>query len=92
MVGGTIVSNERMLLPVEGKHPKFVRRLWCADRHGDECAVYAEVAAEALKVGEQIWWQSGKIFARDDTMTFHKVGYSFQPPGDAIPAPETGTL
>jgi hypothetical protein len=54
-------------------------RIWCIDRHGDETAVYAEMAAECLDIGEQIWWQSGKIYARDDKVTFHKVGYSSDP-------------
>lgn len=91
-VGGMIVSNERVAIPIQGKeYPKLVRRLWCIDRHKTEVAVYAEPAAEVLTVGEQIWWQSGQIMARNDTMTFHKIGDSFTPPGDATPAPETGT-
>lgn len=89
-VGGRIISNERMALPIEGQHPKFVRRLWCLDRHGTEVAVYAEPRAESLQAGEEIWWQSGIIYARDDKVKFHKIGYSFQPPGEAIPAPEEG--
>jgi hypothetical protein len=84
-VGGYIISNERVAIPVEGKeHPKFVRRLWCRDRYGDEIAVYAEPSAEVLELGENIWWQSGTIYARDDKLPFHKIGNSFQPPGEAV--------
>jgi hypothetical protein len=83
-VGGKIVSNELFWLPIEGKHPKAVRKLWCIDRHGDETAVFADPSAESLNIGEEIWWQSGKIYARNDTQTFHKIGYSFDP--TSVPA------
>ena len=76
MVGGWIVSNDAMTQPETGR---AVQRLWCADRNGDECAVFAEPAASILMPGENIWWQSGKIMARDDKVTFEKVGYSFDP-------------
>ncbi len=79
-VGGTIVSNERYWMPIEGKHPKATMRLWVIDRrHGDETIVYAEPAAECLNIGEEIWWQSGKIYARNDTLEFHKIGASHSP-------------
>jgi hypothetical protein len=76
MVGGWIISNESVKQPETGRD---VQRIWCADRRGDECAVYAEPAASVLESGEQIWWQSGKIMARGDKETFDKIGYSFQP-------------
>ncbi len=84
-VGGQIVSNERYWMPIEGQHPKATMRLWVIDRHGNECAVYAEPAAECLAIGEEIWWQSGKIYARDDKLTFHKIGYSFDPTREPSP-------
>lgn len=88
-VGGKLVSNERYWLPIEGKHPKAVMRLWCIDRHGDEVAVYAEPKAECLAIGEEIWWQAGLIYARNDTLKLHKIGYSFDPTRAALSSGDT---
>lgn len=74
MIGGRIIENAPHV--IDGA---AVRRLWCMDRNGDECAVFAELGAEALQPGEEIWWQSGRIYARADRVTFKKIGYSFDP-------------
>lgn len=73
MIGGRIIENASHTLD-DGRS---VRRLWLMDSNGDECCVYAENSASALLCGEQVWWQSGKIYARNDTVTFAKIGYSF---------------
>jgi hypothetical protein len=73
MVGGWIIDIWR------GKEKV---RLWCADRHGDECCVYVEPFEEHLgpDIGEEIWWQCGKVFYNDDHSFVRKIGYSFKPP------------
>jgi len=74
MVGGRIIEN----IPFVTRSGKTVRRLWCVDG-SDECAVYAEPAAECLTHGENIWWQGREIMARGDKVTFEKIGFSFDP-------------
>lgn len=71
MVGGKIIENAI----IDGK-----RRLWCVDKY-DECAVYVEDTPEAasLQPGETCWWQSGRIYARNDTLDLRKLGFSFDP-------------
>lgn len=73
MIGGRIIENIRHTL----EDGRAVRRLWLMDSNGDECCVYAETSASELSCGEQVWWQAGNIYARNDTMTFAKIGYSF---------------
>ena len=82
MVGGKIIENINEIL--EGG--QCVRRLWVVDTHHlfDECAVYAESAADCLEIGEEIWWQGGKIFARQDKLVFEKIAYSFDPQEDVV--------
>lgn len=80
MVGGKIIENAIHTFTDEGKTFSR-RRLWCVDERGDECAVFVEDTPEAqsLKPGETCWWQGGQIFARNDTLTLRKVGFSFDP-------------
>lgn len=83
MVGGTVLEVRREQQPETGRD---VVRLWCIDaRHGhDECAVWTELADDLPAVGDEIWWQSGKIMWSSPTRGFRdriipKVGYSFRP-------------
>jgi len=77
MVGGWIIDIWRG----RGKV-----RLWCVDRHGDECCVYVELFEEHLgpDIGEEIWWQSGKVFFNGDHNHLRKIGFSFRPPATAL--------
>lgn len=80
MVGGKIIENSVVTYSDDGK--VFVRRrLWCVDSHGDECAVHVEETPEAASLlpGETCWWQSGVIYARNDTLELRKLGFSFDP-------------
>ena len=75
-VGGRIIENVEESLS-DGKE---ARRLWVVDQHtGDELAVYAEPSAVMLNCGEEIWWQSRKIMARNNTLAFEKYANSFDP-------------
>ena len=80
MVGGRIIENAIHTFTDEGK-AYTRRRLWCVDRHGDECAVFVEDSPDAasLKPGETCWWQSGTIYARNDELKLLKIGFSYDP-------------
>lgn len=81
MIGGTIIDNTLMM---QSETNRPVRRLWCYSEGEGECAVYADPdEAEGVRVGDSIWWQSGKImwtrrpYFHDRTI--NKIGYSFDP-------------
>ena len=88
MVGGKVIEAKPMTIMAgdsPGK-PTEVIRLWCVetnrdDRTPDECAVYAEAYKDGQgpKVGENIWWQGGRIYFDDDKRDVRKVGFSFDP-------------
>lgn len=84
MVGGHIIDNVPHYLAPPDRGG--CRRLWCMDRNGDECIVYAETAADVLECGEEIWWQAGTILARGDTLKLGKIGYSHRPKGAEMDA------
>lgn len=75
MIGGRIIENAAIKL----ENGQWARRLWCVDRNGDECCVFAEDAAVGLNMGDQIWWQGKRIYAKNDTLILDKIGYSFNP-------------
>ena len=76
MIGGNIIENAAVTLS-DGTR---ARRLWCVDkRTKDELCVYAEQPASALDCGEEIWWQSGSIMARGNTLRYKKIANSFDP-------------
>lgn len=75
MIGSWIIEN----VEHRTEAGQDVRRIWCMDREGNERAIYAEPAAACLREAEQIWWQGGRIMARNDTVQFDKIGYSFDP-------------
>ena len=82
-VGGHIIEIQPMVITA-GSHPGVptpVKRLWCMDRSGDETCVYAEDygAGDGPVVGDEVWWQAGRIFFDQDRRTVRKVGYSFSP-------------
>lgn len=85
MVGGTVIETRAMRVHA-GDYPGRdidVHRLWCANHHGDECAVYTK-HAEGVRPGDSIWWQDGKVYWTSADRRFidkplPKVGYSFDP-------------
>ncbi|APX88627.1 hypothetical protein BV394_01865 [Brevirhabdus pacifica] len=76
MVGGKIIE----IMPI-GKTPegRSVSRLWCVDRSGDECAVHVEDAPAMPLLGDEVWWQAGKVYWDHDRRELRKVGYSYDP-------------
>lgn len=60
-----------------------VMRLWVVDRDGTETCVYSHQAPpEGLPhIGEEVWWQAGRIYFDRDRRHLTKVGYSFAAPG-----------
>lgn len=88
MVGGKIIENAIHTFDDEGQSYTR-RRLWCMDSRGDECAVFVEDTPDAasLQPGETCWWQSGIIYARNDTLKLKKIGFSHDPRADAIGRP-----
>lgn len=85
-VGGRIIEILDMTITA-GEfpgQPTRVKRLWCLDcRNGysDETCVYAEWYPEGQgpRMGDEIWWQGGKIFYDCDRRAVRKIGYSFSP-------------
>lgn len=72
MVGGRIIQ-------ITEKAPG-VTQLWCIDTtYNDECAVDVETAAAMPLLGDEIWWQSGKVYWDGDRRELRKVGYSYDP-------------
>jgi hypothetical protein len=75
MVGGTIIEVFRE----PGK-----TRLWCVDRHGDECAIYIH-PFPIVKAGDRVWWQGRSAFLTpagsnvDDVFEVRRIGFSFDP-------------
>ncbi len=80
MVGGRIIQ-------IEEKRPG-VTQLWCVNG-GDECAVDVETAPAMPLLGDEVWWQSGKVYWDRDRRELRKVGYSYDP--RAAQSPENGT-
>lgn len=81
MVGGWIIENKIVTILDDNGKAHTYRRLWCIDRHDDECAVLTDTkTAQMLQVGEQIWWRAEKIYAGpNDSLYFRKIGNSFDP-------------
>lgn len=51
-----------------------VTRFWVVDRNGDETWVWARNAEDMPKVGDEIWWQAGKIYFDGDRKHLIKYG------------------
>jgi len=75
-VGGRVIE----IKPMTFEDGTKVVRLWCVDGT-DETAVYCELfeGNEGPRIGENIWWQSGKIMFDGDRRTINKIGFSFDP-------------
>jgi hypothetical protein len=77
-VGGRLVEIKPYMLR-DQDNPEFAKnvlRLWVIDRNGDETIVYAELTDHIPKIGDNIWWQSGKILFDQDKYFLNKIGYS----------------
>lgn len=74
MVGGWIIE----ITPQgEGRS-----RIWCVDRTGDECAVIVRNAPVMPNIGDEVWWQAGKVYFDNDKRELEKIAYSFDPRKD----------
>jgi hypothetical protein len=88
-VGGHLIDITHMRLPQSGRD---VVRLWVVDSYLAEVCVYAEPQESMPALGDEIWWQSGRIMFDGDRQTMCKVGYSFSAPAGrlALAAQEGG--
>ena len=81
-VGGRLIEMRPYTLR-DRDNPAFSRdvlRLWVVDRSGDETIVYADPSADVLPViGDDIWWQAGKIYFNQDKNSLVKIAYSHSP-------------
>ena len=74
MVGGRIIDITEIR--------PGVTRLWCVEGINgstDECAVNVKTAPAMPLLGDEIWWQSGKVYWDRDRRELEKVGYSYDP-------------
>jgi len=69
MVGGWIIQ----IMPIGPD----VTELWCVDRDGDETAVKVKTELQMPMLGEEIWWQDGKVYFDNDRKILTKVGNSY---------------
>lgn len=62
-----------------------VYRVWCVDRHNDECAIYIKrPSPRDVKPGDKVWWQGRKAFwtpqdLSETEVPLERVGFSFDP-------------
>lgn len=82
-VGGRLIE----ILPVRLDDGTEAVRLWAVDRNGDETCVHAEPQATMPKLGDEVWWQAGRIMFDGDRQTLRKIGNSFA----ALPPSEDPT-
>lgn len=77
-VGGRLIEiATHILRDVDSpEYRRDVIRLWVIDRDGDETIAYAEPAEEMPRLGENIWWQAGKIFFDSDRKYLVKIANS----------------
>ncbi|MEQ8822860.1 MAG: hypothetical protein RIC14_00625 [Filomicrobium sp.] len=76
MVGGKVIE-------IKPKGPE-VTRLWCigtGSEKYDECAVYVETPADGILpgIGDEIWWQAGRVYFDSDRRSLKKIGNSHDP-------------
>ena len=69
MVGGWIIQIQQVA--------PGVSELWCVDRHGNETAVKVQIEFDMPSVGDEVWWQSGRVYFDKDRKSLAKVGYSY---------------
>ncbi len=80
-VGGRIIER-RPFTTEDG--PVSITRYWVMDRNGDETVVYAKgfhMGKSGPQEGEEIWWQSGKIYFDNDRQWLEKYSASGPAPG-----------
>ncbi len=75
-VGGHLIE----IMPIRLASGRDVVRLWVVDSYSAEVCVYAEPQESMPALGDEIWWQSGRIMFERDRQTLVKVGYSFSAP------------
>lgn len=71
-VGGRIIEIAQHSL-----NGKTRTRLWVVDRNGDESGVFVEDAPDMPKVGDEVWWQAGKVYFDGDSKHLIKISNSF---------------
>jgi len=74
MVGGKILSKTAK--------STTVMQLWCIEAQNqsiDECAVDVLIEKDMPMIGDEIWWQSGKVYWDKDRKSLTKVGNSYDP-------------
>ena len=74
MVGGKILSKAKLSLEV--------MQLWCIEAQNgstDECAVDVLIETDMPMIGDEIWWQAGKVYWDKDRKHLTKVGNSYDP-------------
>jgi hypothetical protein len=82
-VGGRLIEIRPMSVATDRGARRQVVRLWAVDRDGNETCVYAEPTSGPMPgLGEEIWWQSGKIYFDRERQHLVKVGASFTPRPD----------
>lgn len=75
-VGGKIIEIATVRLPEVGD----AVRLWCFDAAcGEEVAVHVAPFSEGPVVGDEVWWQSGRVLFDGDRRWLTKIGNSFDP-------------
>lgn len=72
MVGGWIIE----IIPsdIAGE-----TQITCVDRAGDERCVIVETTHTMPLLGDEIWWQAGKVYWDKDRRQLRKIGNSFDP-------------
>lgn len=79
-VGGRLIEIQPMTVLTDSGKRREVVRLWAVDRGGDETCVYVEPGSPVMpKLGDEVWWQAGKVFFDKDLKHLIKVGGSFSP-------------
>ena len=82
MVGGKLI--EAALLDKGGAGCE-IWRLWCYSEEGEVAVkVRVEPKQELPKLGQEVWWHSGKVYFDNDTKSLLKVGNSYDPRGSYI--------
>lgn len=83
MIGGRVIAIERDM---------GIARLWVVDRRtGDDCIVMADTSEEVPTIGDDVWWQAGRIYwGPDDKKQCRKVANSYPPHRPRIAAVRAG--
>lgn len=70
-VGGHIIE-----IAPERFEGRDLTRIRVVDSCGDETHVWTEPFTDGPKLGDEIWWQSGKVYFDNDKRWLTKVGPS----------------